>query len=112
MHKLCSLVMNSAFVTAVRVSKARENLCANAEEGEEVLESCITLTAGGHAATSRAGSSAGKQDAGKIKRRSNFSTIISVCSITKKKKVTNKICFEIKSKQLYNITTKYMKEGS
>lgn len=106
--------MNSAFVSAVRVSKARENLCANAEEGEEVLESCITLTAGGHAATSRAGSSAGKQDAGKIKRRSNFSTIISVCSITKKKKkkVTNKICFEIKSKQLYNITTKYMKEGS
>lgn len=53
-----------------------------------------------------------KQDAEKIKRRSNFSTITSASPIRKKKKVMNKICFEIKSKQLYNITTKYPKEGS
>lgn len=60
--------MNSAFASAVCMNKARENMCANTEEGEEVLESCITLTAGGHTATSRAGSSACKQDAEKIKK--------------------------------------------
>lgn len=66
----------------------------------------------GHAVTSQVGSRVCKQDAEKIKRRSNFSTITSASPIREKKKVMNKICFEIKSKQLYNITTKYPKEGS
>lgn len=64
----------------------------------------------GCAPTSRVGSTAGGQDAEKIKRRSNFGTVISTSPITQK--IMSKICFEIKSKQLNNITSKYLKEGS
>lgn len=66
----------------------------------------------GYALTSQVGSTVGEQDAEKIKK-SNFGTVISTSPITKKKKkIMNKICFEIKSKQLYNTATKYLKEGS
>lgn len=92
------------------MTKACENPCAdNTMEGEEVWERCINLTVGGYALTSQVGSTVGEQDAEKIKK-SNFGTVISTSPITKKKK--KKICFEIKSKQLCNTATKYLKEGS
>lgn len=67
------------------MTKACENPCAdNTTEGEEVSERCINLTAGGYAVPSQVGSTVSKQDAEKIKRKSNFGTVISTSPITKK----------------------------
>lgn len=117
LYKLCLTVMHSVLCSkAVCVTKVCETPRSdNATEAEEVSGRCINLTAGVYALTSQVGSRVGKQDkqdAEKIKRKSNWEPSFPLPLLQKTLHLMNTICFEIKSKQLYNASTKYLKEGS